>query len=163
MQLEAVNRYLISPVKTPYFLFVSDGQYVSVIDELSILGFASVKLSDFCKYDKFPDIDELFEYIKTADVNVKDKKLLILGLGEYLALRGNMEATSVLSYLKEMNIGGAKVVLVLRGLGTQIADLEADPRFDSRRFSVIDKAVCDLSFTLASPSVGIQAEQALKT
>ena len=162
MQLEAVNRYLISPVKTPYFLFVSDGQYVSVIDELSILGFASVKLSDFCKYDKFPDIDELFEYIKTADVNVKDKKLLILGLGEYLALRGNMEATSVLSYLKEMNIGGAKVVLVLRGLGTQIADLEADPRFDSRRFSVIDKAVCDLSFTLASPSVGIQAEQGFK-
>ena len=162
MQLEAVNRYLASPVKTPYFLFVSDGQYVSVIDELPILGFVPVKVSDFCKYDKFPDTDELFEYIKTADVNVKDKKLLILGLGEYLALRGSVEATNVLLYLKEMNVGGAKVVLVLRGLITQIANLQADPRFDSRRFSVIDKAVCDLSFTLASPSVGLQTERGFK-
>lgn len=162
MQLEAVNGYLSSPIKTPYFLFVSDGQYVSVVDELSILGFVSVKASDFCKSDKFPDTDELFERIKTADANVKDKKLVILGLGEYLALRGNMEATSVLSYLKDMNIGGAKVVFVLRGLVTKIADLQADPRFDSRRFSIIDKAICDLSFTLASPSVGLQAEPGLR-
>ncbi|OYO87274.1 hypothetical protein CG709_14245, partial [Lachnotalea glycerini] len=52
-----------------------------------------------------------------------------------------------------------KVVFVLRGLVTQIADLQAGPRFDSRRFSVVDNAVCDLSFTLASPSVGLSAEQ----
>ncbi|OYO99958.1 hypothetical protein CG709_11670, partial [Lachnotalea glycerini] len=97
MQLEAVNKYLTSSVKTPYFLFVSDGQLTSVVEELSILGFASVKVSTFCKYDKFPDTDELFEHIKTADVNVKDKKLLILGLGEYLAFKGNIEAASVIT------------------------------------------------------------------
>lgn len=162
MQLETVNKYLTSSVKTPYFLFVSDGEYTSIIDELSILGFASVKVSDFCKYDKFPDIDELFEHIKTADVNVNGKKLFILGLGEYLALRGSVEASSVLSYLKEMNVGGAKVVLVLRGLVTQITELQADPRFDSRRFSVVDKASCDLSFTCVSSSVGLPAEQGFK-
>ncbi|MCB8817401.1 BREX-4 system phosphatase PglZ [Desulfosporosinus shakirovi] len=159
MQLEAVSRYLTSSVKTPYFLFVSDGQLTSVVEELSILGFVPVRVSTFCQYDKFPDTDELFEHIKTADVNVKDKKLLILGLGEYLGFKGNVEAANVLSYLKDMNIGGAKVVFVLRGLVTQIADLQADPRFDNRRFSVVDNAVCDLSFTLSSPSVGLSAEQ----
>lgn len=162
MQLEAVSKYLTSSVKTPYFLFVSDGQLTSVVEELSVLGFVSVKVSTFCKYDKFPDTDELFERIKTADVNAKDNKLFILGLGEYLAFRGNMEAASVLTYLKEMNVGTAKVVFVLRGLVTQIADLQADPRFGNHRFSVVDNAVCDLSFTLASPSVGLPAEQGFK-
>lgn len=159
MQFEAVGRYLTSSAKTPYFLFISDEKLTSVIEELSILGFIPVRVSVFCKYDKFPDIDDLFEHIKTVDVNAKDKKLLILGLGEYLALKGNVEAANVLSYLKDMNVGGAKVVFVLRGLAAQIADLKTDPRFDSRRFSVIDNAICDLSFTLISPSVGLSAEQ----
>lgn len=163
MQLEAVGRYLTSSAKTPYFLFVSDETLTSVIEELSILGFITVRVSTFCKDDKFPDIDELFEHIKTADVNAKDKKLLILGLGEYLAFKGNFEAENVLSYLKDMDVGGAKVVFVLRGLAAQIADLKLDPRFDSRRFSVIDNTVCDLSFTLVSPSVGLQAEQGFKS
>lgn len=163
MQLEAVSRYLTSSVKTPYFLSVSDGQYTSVVDELLILGVTPVRVSNFCKYDKLPDTDDLFEYIKTADVNVNDKKMFILGLGEYLAFKGSVEATNVLSYLKDMNVGGAKVVFVLRGLATKITDLQADPRFDSRRFSVVDKGVCDLSFTLVPPSVGLQAEQGFKS
>ena len=162
MQLEAVRRYLTSSFKIPYFLFVSDRQFASTVAELSVIGFVPVRVSNFCKRDKFPDIDKLFEYIKTADVNVKGKKLLILGLGEYLAFKGNVEAANVLAYLKDMNVGGAKVVCTLRGLVTQISDLQADPRFDSHRFSVIDNAVCNLSFTLASPTVGLLAEQGFK-
>lgn len=163
MKLEAVERYLTSSVKTPYFLMVSDEQYASVVNEMSILGFNLVRVSKFCKYDKFPDIDELFEDIKTADANEKDKKTFILGLGEYLAFRGSIEAVNVISYLKDMHVGGAKVVFVLRGLAIQIAELQVDPRFDNRRFSVIGKGGCTLSFTLVSTAVGLQAEQGFKS
>lgn len=158
MQLDSVKKYLNSSVKTPYFLFISDTQYISVLDELSILGLAFVRVSSFCNGDdKLPDIDDLLTYIKTADVNSKDMKFVVTGLGEFLALRGNGEALSVLSQLKDLNVGGAKVILLLRGLASQVAGLQTDPRFDDRRCSIIDKADCDLSFTLAPPSVGLLA------
>jgi hypothetical protein len=158
MQIDPVKRYLKSSVKTPYFLFISDDQYKTAIDELSVLDLDFVQMSDFCGGDdKLPDIDGLLTYIEAADVNAKSKKFFVTGLGEYLALRGLDEASRTLSRLKEHNVGGAKVVLLLRGLASQIAGLQADPRFDNRRFSVVNKAECDLSITLAAPSVGLSA------
>jgi len=156
MQTDPVKRYLTSSVKMPYFLFISDDQYKIVIDKLSMLGLDIVQMSGFCGGDdKLPDIDGLLTYIEAADVNTKRKKFFVAGLGEYLALRGPDEASRTLSRLKDLNVGGAKVVLLLRGLASQIAGLQADPRFDERRFSVIDKAGSDLSITLAAPSVGL--------
>jgi hypothetical protein len=164
MYLDAVSKYILSDVHTPYFLFISDRQYASVLDELSVLGFICLKTSDYCgEDDKIPDIDELFESIGTADINVKNRKLAVLGLGEYLALRGSVEAANTLLRLKTRNFGGAKVVLVLRGLATQIAGLQADQRFDKRCFSVVDKADCGLSFTLAAPSAGLAALTGFKS
>ncbi len=158
MQTDSVHKYLSSSVKTPYFLFIGDDQYKTAIDELSVKGLDFVQTSDFCgSDDKLPDIDGLLTYIETADVNAKSKKFVVKGLGEYLALRGHGEASRTLSRLKDLNIGDAKVVLLLRGLASQIAGLQTDPRFDHRRFSVINKAVCDLSITLAAPSVGLSA------
>ena len=158
MQTDPVKRYLTSSVKTPYFLFISDDQYKGVTGELSMLGLDLVQVSDFCGGDdKLPDIDGLLTYIEEADVNAKSKKFVVRGLGEYLALRGPNETSRTLSWLKDFNIGGAKVVLLLRGLASQIAGLQADPRFDERRFSVIDKAGSDVSITLAAPSVGLPA------
>jgi len=164
MQIESVKKYLTSSVKTPYFLFISDGQYKSAIDDLSVLGLDFVQMSSFCSNDdKIPDIDGLLSYIEAADVNANGKKFVVTGLGEFLALRGTEEATHTLSRLKDLNAGGAKVVLLLRGLGSLIAGLEIDPRFDDRRFSVIDNAECDLSFTLVTPSVGLPALSGFKT
>lgn len=161
MQIDSVKKYLTSAVKTPYFLFISDGQYTTAIDELSVLGLDFIPVSDFCKDDdKMPDIDGLLTYI--ADVNANGKKFVVKGLGEFLALRGSDEATRTLSRLKDHNVGGAKVVLLLRGLASLIAGLKTDPRFDSRRFSVVDKAECDLSFTLAAPPVGLSALSSFK-
>ena len=158
MQIYSVNKYLDSSVKTPYFLFISDDQYKTAIDELSVLGLDFVQMSDFCGGDdKLPDIDGLLTYIKMADVNAKSKKFVVKGLGEYLALRGHGEASRTLSLLKDLNIGDAKVVLLLRGLASQISELQTDLRFDNRRFSIVDKAECDLSITLAAPSVGLSA------
>lgn len=158
MQIDSVKSYLTSTVKTPYFLFISDGQYLSAIDELSVLGLDFVPMSSFCSNDdKMPDIDGLLSYIEAADINACGKKFVVTGLGEFLALRGIEEATRSLSRLKDRNVGGAKVVLLLRGLASLIAGLQSDPRFDNRRCSIVDNAECDLSFTLASPSVGLSA------
>lgn len=163
MQIDSVKKYLTSSVKTPYFLFISDEWYVAAMDELLVSGLDFVPMSGFCSSDdKLPDIDGLLTYIEAADVNAKGKKFVVTGLGELLALRGNDEATRTLSRLKDFNVGGAKVVLLLRGLASQIVGLQTDPRFDSRRFSVVDKAKCDLSFTLAAPSVGLSAVSGFK-
>jgi hypothetical protein len=118
-------------------------------------------MSGFCGGDdKLPDIDGLLTYIEAADV--KSKKFVVTGLGEYLALRGRGEASRTLSRLKDLNIGGAKVVLLLRGLASQIDRLQTDPRFDNRRFSIVNKAECDLSITLAAPSVGLSTLSGFK-
>lgn len=156
MHIGSIKQYLVSPVKTPYFLFVSDAQYKSVVDELSVLGLVHVKMSSFCgDDDKLPDIDDFFSYIVTSELNEKEKKFIVTGLGEYLALRGDNEASQTLSRLKDFNIGSAKIVLILRGLVSQISRLETDPRFDNRRFSIVDNADCGLSFTLVAPAVGL--------
>jgi hypothetical protein len=158
MQMGSVCSYLTSTVKTPYFLFISDGQYLSAIDELRASGLAFVSMSSFCSgSDKLPDIDGLLSHIEAADVNADGKKFVVTGLGEFLALRGADEAIHTLSRLKDLNAGGAKVILLIRGLAPLIAVLESDLRFDSRRHSVVDKAECDLSFTLAAPSIGLSA------
>lgn len=158
MLIDSVKSYLTSTVKTPYFLFISDGQYPSVLNDLLSLGLDLVPMSNFCSNDdKMPDVDGLLSYIEAADINAKGKKFVVTGLGEFLALRGTEEATHSLSRLKDRNIGGAKVVLLLRGLASLIADLQSDPRFDNRRCSIVESAECGLSFTLAAPSVGLSA------
>lgn len=163
MSIQAVRNYLSSNVRAPYFLVVGDEQYRSIKDRLSELGLVFVKVSDYCGGDdKLPNIDGLIERLKAADVNKSDNKLVVIGLGEYLALRGNKEAASVLSQLKDLNIEGAKVVLLLRGIAMQINSLQADPRFDSRRLSMLDRTNCDLSFTLAVPSISLSALTGIK-
>ena len=158
MQIDSVKKYLTSSVKTPFFLFVSDGQYATAMDELSILGLDLVTMSGFCNNDdKMPDIDELLTYICA-----KGKKLVVTGLGEFLALRGSDEATRALSRLKDHNVGGTKVVFLLRGLASLIARLRTDLRLEGRVFSVVEKAECDLSFILAAPSVGLSALSGFK-
>ncbi len=158
MGMDPVKGYLASTVKTPYFLFIGDQQYLSAIDELKACGLAFVPISGFCGGDdKLPDIDGLLSHIEAADANANEKKLVVTGLGEFLALRGTAEATRTLSRLRDLNVGGAKVILLLRGLASLIIGLQNDPRFDNRRHSVVGRAECDLAFTLAAPSVGLSA------
>ncbi|NLC26586.1 MAG: hypothetical protein GX777_08210, partial [Fastidiosipila sp.] len=125
MQIDLIKKYLKSPVKTPYFLFVGDSQYTDTINNLSYLGLDIVPMSSFCRNDdKLPDIDGLFTYIEAADVNFKGKAFIVTGLGELLAILGKEMASRTLSRLKDFNAGGAKVVLLLRGLASQIDDLQ---------------------------------------
>ena len=103
MQISPVKKYLNSNVRTPYFLFISDGRYKAAMDELKGCGLDFVQLSSFCRSDdKMPDIDELFTYIEEADENTNNKKFVITGLGEFLALCGKNEAVRTLSWLKDL-------------------------------------------------------------
>lgn len=161
MQIDLVKKYLASSVTTPYFLFIGDGHYARALDELSVLGLDLLPLSGYCKSDdKMPDIDGLFTHIQEGEGN--GRQFVVTGLGEFLALRGSDEAVHTLSRLKDFNVGNTKVVLLLRGLAPLIDGLKMDPRFDSRRFSVVDNAICDLSFTLVAPSVGMSALSGFK-
>ena len=163
MPLDSVKSYLSSPVKTPFFLFIGDEQYAAAVDELIMLDMHFVPMSGFCSGDdKMPDVDRLFGHIEEADMNASGKKFVVTGLGEFLALQGAHEARRALSRLKDLNIGGAKVVLLLRGLASLVIGLEADPRFDSRRHSVVGNTECKLSFTIASPAVGMPAISGFK-
>ncbi|NLI70095.1 MAG: BREX-4 system phosphatase PglZ [Firmicutes bacterium] len=158
MRIDLVKQYLASSDKTPYFLFINDGQYKKAMDELAALGLAIVQTSSFCNSeDKKPDIDKLLTHIKMSDASAKGKGLVVTGLGEYLALCGNDEANKILLRLKNYNLGAAKVVLLLRGLATQIDKLRADLRFDGRMYSVVERAECDLTVTLVAPSIGLPA------
>jgi len=164
MSIDKVSKYLSSNVRTPYFLFIGDDEYRDIKEKLSELGLNIVRISDYCQNDdKLPDIDKLIEHLKTADVNANVKKLAVIGLGEYLALRGNDEAASVLLQLKELNLGTAKSVLLLRGVTPQAKSLQADLRFDERRFSTVNKAICDISITYAPPKIGLSATSGMKT
>jgi hypothetical protein len=163
MSIEKVNTYLASSVNTPFFYFVGDSRYQDVKEKLSELGLSIVRVSDYCRNDdKLPDIDGLFDQLSTTGKNVNGKKMAVIGLGEYLAVRGNNEAASVLSQLKDLNLGTAKVVFLLRGINAQVKGLQIDPRFDKRRYNISDKGDCDLSITIASISVDLSATAGLR-
>lgn len=163
MSIDKVYTYLTSSVNSPFFYFVGDSRYQDVKEKLTELGFSIVRVSDYCRNDdKLPDIDGLFDQLTTFDEHANNKKMAIIGLGEYLALRGNNEAASVLSQLKDLTLGTGKAVLLLRGINSQVKGLQIDPRFDKRRFSISDKGDCDLTVIITSPSVDIPANAGVK-
>lgn len=151
MSVLAVKKYLSSDVKAPYFYVVGDSQYNTIKEELSEIGFSFVRISSLCREkDKLPNLDNLFEQLRTADLNIDSKKLVVIGLGEFLALRGKPYIIGILSRLRDLNIGSAKVVLLLRGVAAQVKSLQEDPRFDKRRLCVSNDAKCELSITVTN-------------
>lgn len=163
MSIEKIMSYLASSVNTPFFYFVGDSTYQDVKEKLTELGFSIVRISDHCRNDdRLPDIDGLINQLTSTNGYAHGKKMAVIGLGEYLALRGNNEAASVLSQLKDLSIGTAKAVLLLRGINAQVKGLETDLRFDKRRYSISDKSDCDVSITIASSLIDLSATVGLR-
>ncbi len=163
MLIEAVNKYLSSSIKFPYFLAVGDKCCIDAKNKLLQLGFKLLKVSDYCSNeDKWPNMDRILEDIMTPELNTTNSKTVVIGLGEYLALRGNEEAKNILSQLKELYIGDKKVVLLISGISQHIEDLQVDQRFDNKRFCVYDKSNYNLSFTLINDSVNMVALKGIK-
>ena len=88
MLCREVQNYISTAKGLPFFYVVGDEGYSSVLEELKQVDISIVRMSDFCfKDDKFPSVDELVDYFRTSDVDYRNNKFVVIGLGEYLALR----------------------------------------------------------------------------
>ncbi len=133
MIINAVNDYLSSTVKKPFFVFTGDNCYDGIKSNIIAMGLRLENLSSFCKDDdKLPDIDALIGEFETLDVDARNKKILIVGIGEYLATIGEEYAKKILNRLKDFSIGSSKIVILLRGVEKLLKELASDPRFNER-------------------------------
>ena len=132
----SVKNYLSTAKGMPFFYAVGDNEYKVVLEELKQESVSVIRISDFCKKpDKFPDLGEMIDSFRTGDVDYKSNKFVLIGLGEYLALRGEAEALKVLRELKGTTLGTARVILLLRFVGTQIEEIVSeDIRVKSRAY-----------------------------
>ena len=132
---KAVDNYLATAKGLPFFYVTGDDDYFSVLEELKQAGLDVIRVSDFCHADdKFPSIDDVIDSFRTADVDYKSNKYVLLGLGEYLALRGEAEAQKVLRRLRDTTLGTARVVILLRYVNQSMAAIaEEDIRLKSQQ------------------------------
>lgn len=127
MLCDELNNYISSAKGLPFFYVVGDEKYNSALSELIHAGLTIVKMSDFCpKDDKFPNVDELIDYFRTSDIDYRDNKFVVVGLGEYLALRGAAIADKELRRLKNTTLGNSRAILLLRGVAAQATRIISD-------------------------------------
>ena len=120
----AVLNYLSKSKGLPFFYVVGDKEYGTILDDLKEVGVAVKKLSDFCLHDdRYPDLDMVIDFFRTADVNFSSNKWVLIGLGEYLALRGREETEKTLQKFKSLTLGGAKVIMLLRCINMPIKNM----------------------------------------
>lgn len=166
--MDAVTKYLANTsVNAPFFLVVGDCNYERIKTQLLEAGLKSLKVSDLCtNIDKRPNLDTLNSNIVFADIDEKsgDRKIVILGLGEYLALCGEEVAFNRLSEIKDMKVGNARIVLLLRGVTSIVQRLQiADPnRFDGRRVLFTDDTNTALNVAFIPSNLKIYAVEGIK-
>lgn len=147
-----VKEYISTAKGLPFFYVVGDADYSTVLDELKQSGLSSVRVSDFCsREDKFPSIDDLIDNFRTSDVDYRDNKFVVVGLGEYLAIKGPAVAEAELRRLKNTTLGNARVILLLRGVPAQaMAIINDDKRVSEQKRAYIAK---DLFTTISITAV----------
>ncbi len=139
MENSIVSSYLSTVKGLPLFYVVNGDSYVKTLDELKQMGLNEVRVSSFCKKeDKYPSIDDIVDFFRTADVDYKSNRYVLVGLGEYLALRGEDEILRVLRKLKDTTLGTARVIILLRHVDAQIKSIvDEDFRIkESQRYYV---------------------------
>ena len=150
MILTAIEEYYASKTHKPFYAVVDEGEYLEIKITLEEQGSDFIRLSSCCRgEDKRPDLDLLREKLRTADVDCKNSRVVVLGLSEYLILQGEELTKTILDDFKDFNLGSAWVVFLLRGLDAPVKKMALeDPRFDNRRF-YIDKSVNGLELDLS--------------
>ena len=161
--MNEVRNYLSNKdINAPFFLVVGDGNYASVKEKLIEFGLKPVPVSDYCSLpDKPPSLDKLLSTFAFADIdgNSRDKKIFVLGLGEYLALRGERETRKWLSGIKDEKTGTARVVLLLRGVTGFVRELQAGDksRFDNRRVLFTEDTDSSINIVFVPPDMDLPA------
>ena len=121
MNMKALDDYFDSKIHKPFYMAVGDKEYGEINDRLKKRTVSIIRVSDCCKTeDKKPDMDAFREKLETADVSCDYNNVVVLGLGEYLALEGDKKARDFLTELANYNLGGAQVVLLLRCVSSQV-------------------------------------------
>ena len=157
MLCEAVKKYISTAKGLPFFYIVGDEEYLSTLEELKQGGLSVVRVSDYCtNEDRFPDIDDLIDAIRTSDVDYKDNKSVVIGLGEYLALKGVNAAENELRRLKNTTLGNARVVLLLRAINVQaISVINEDNKIvGQQRVHIAADSTSSISITVLAPGIG---------
>ena len=100
----------------------------------------------------------------TADVSCDYNRVLVLGLGEYLALQGEAKTREYLASLSDLNLGTGKAVILLRGMTEQLRILLTEDvrRRESGCIEIASHASTNISLELAEPELGIYELRGLK-
>ena len=160
-----IENYLKTPQGLPFFCSVGDDEYCLFLENLKQAGLKLIRVSDFCsKDDKFPDLDEMIDYFRTADVDYRDNKYVVVGLGEYLALRGTDEIITELNRLKTKTLGNARVVLLLRGISSYVSELAANDKklTGQGRVYISSQPLIGLAATNVTHDVGMVPQKGIK-
>lgn len=165
MLCREVQNYISTAKGLPFFYAVGDEDYCSVLEELKQADLSIVRMSDFCfKDDKFPSVDELVDYFRTSDVDYRDNKFVVVGLGEYLALRGPAVADKELRRLKNTTLGNARAILLLRGVPTQTTKIirEDNKMVDQQRAYISASPLTNISIVNMPEDIGLVAKTGMK-
>lgn len=165
MNMKAINDYFVSKIHKPFFMAVGDKEYGEIIDNLKSRAISIISVSDCCRSeDKIPDMDALRQRLETADVSCAYNDVVLLGLGEYLALSGDIRTKDVLLELVNYNLGSAQVVVLLRCVSTQVKALvKSDKRLlESGRIAFGDDLDTTVSFKFSDPGLGIYKISGIK-
>lgn len=165
MLCREVQNYISTAKGMPFFYIVGDEDYCSVLNELKQADISVVRMSDFCiKDDKYPSVDELVDYFRTSDVDYRDNKFVVVGLGEYLALRGSAITEKELLRLKNTTLGNARAILLLRGVPTQAAKIIRDDNkmAAQQRAYISNNPTTNISITNVPADIGLVAETGVK-
>ncbi|MCI6886008.1 MAG: BREX-4 system phosphatase PglZ [Lachnospiraceae bacterium] len=165
MLCSEVESYITTAKGLPFFYAVGDSDYNEILNELRQRGVEVDRVSDFClKDDKYPDIDDIIDYFRTLDIDCHTNKHVLIGLGEYLALRGATYADKQLHRLKNTTLGTARVILLLRGVSPQVYSLVAeDERLNAqKRVFISSNAMSEISVTSVKYSMDSNVAQGVQ-
>ena len=127
LNLTAVERYLQDGARTPFFLFAERTALSDVRRGLQAMGLHLFSLSTLCPSDdRLPLPDDVLQTLKERMRS--GEKILLVGLGEYLALRGAAEAQNMLLRLKDLPCAEGALVVLIGGLSALAEVLRADVR-----------------------------------
>ena len=127
LDLTAVERYLQDRARTPFFLFAKRTDLFRVRGGLQAMGLQVLSLSALCSSnDRLPLPDDVLQTLKERMRS--GEKVLLVGLGEYLALRGAAEAQKMLLRLKDLPCAEGALVVLICGLSVLAEVLRADLR-----------------------------------
>ncbi len=165
MLCREVQNYISTAKGLPFFYVVGDEDYQSALEDLKQAGLHVVRMSGFCsKEDKYPSVDELVDYFRTSDVDYRDNKYVVIGLGEYLALRGSAIAEKELRRLKTTTLGNARAVLLLRGVSEQAKKIIKDDNrmVGQQRVFLSGNQSTSITVTNVTDDIGMVANKGMK-